>query len=119
MGPSSLLQYMALGVGSEQFHAGHGEIRTIFLPEGAHQQGEFHFKCLPHGPYPFPPARCLTHLLQCVGVGNKPVWLPHAVCHFLLSHKLSDVEDSWGGWPNILPSNLDTPSPCHEEALSQ
>ena len=119
MGPSSLLWYMAPGAGSQQFDAGHSEIRAGFLPEGLHQWGDFHFKCLPHGPYPFLPACCFAYLLQCTGVGHKPVWLPHTLCHFSLGHELSDVEDSWGGWANILPSNLDTPSPCHKEVLGQ
>ena len=102
-----------------QFDAGHGEIHTSFLPESVHQQGDFHFKCLPHRPYPILPTCCLAYLLQCAGVGHKPVWLPHTLCHFILGHELSHVEDSWGGWANVLPSNLDTPCPRHEEALGQ
>ena len=102
-----------------QFDAGHGEIHAGFLPEGMHQWGDFHFKCLPHGPYPFPPTCCLAYPLQCMGVGHKTVWLPHTLCHFFLGHELSNVEDSWGGWANVLPLNLDTPPPRHEEALGQ
>ena len=100
-GPSSLLQYMALGVGSQQFDAGHSEIYTGFLPEGVNQWGNFHFKCLPCWLFPFPSMCCLTNPLQCMGVGHKPVWLPHALCHFFLGHELADVEDSWGGWANV------------------
>ena len=82
-GPSSLLQNMALGVGSQQFDAGHSEICAGFLPEGTDQWGNFHFKCLPCWSFPFLPECCLTNLLQCLGVGHKPVWLPHTPPHGL------------------------------------
>ena len=91
---------------STQFDAGHGEIHAGFLPEGMHQRGDFHFKCLPHGPYPFPPACCFTYPLQHTGVGHKPLWLPHALCHFSLGHELSDVEDSWAGGKMSSPQTL-------------
>ena len=81
--------------------------------------GNFHFKSLLCWPFPFLPTCCLTHPLQSMGVGHEPVWLPHTLCHFFLGHELPNVEDSWGGWANILPSNLYTPSPCCEEALGQ
>ena len=118
MGPS-LVVFGPRGGLPTQFDTGHGEICTSFLPEGMYQQGDFHFKRLPCGPFPFPPTCCLTYPLQCAGVGHKPVWLPHTLCHFFLSHELSNVEDSWGRWANVLPSNLDTPPPHHEEALGQ
>ena len=102
-----------------QFKSGHSEIRACFLPESMDQWGNFHFKCLLCWPFPFPPACCLAHLLQCVGVGHKPVWLSHTLRHFVLGHELSDVGDSGGRQANILPSNLETPSPCREEALGQ
>ena len=100
-----------------QFDTGHGEICTSFLPEGMDQRGNFHFKCLPCWPFPFPPMCCLAHLLQCAGVGHKPVCLPYTPHHFILGHELSDVEGSGGRQANALPSNLETPSPCHEEML--
>ena len=111
---------MALGVGSQHsLMQANGEIYTGFLPEGADQWENFHFKCLPCWPFPFLPACCLTHLLQCAGVGHKPVWLPYTLRHFVHSHELSDVEGSWGGQTNALPSDLETPSPCHKEMLGQ
>ena len=119
VGPFSLLWYRALGVGPQQFDAGRCEIHASFLPKGEHQRGDFDFKCLPHGPFPFPPMCCLAHLLQCMGVGHEPVWLPHTLCYFFLGHELTDIEDGWGGWASILPANPDTPPPCCEEALGQ
>ena len=102
-----------------QFDAGHGEICTSFLPEGTHQWGNFHYKCLPCRPFPFPPTCCLAHPLQCTGVGHEPVWLPHALCHFFLGHELSDVEGSWGRRANVLSLNLDSPPPHCKEVLGQ
>ena len=29
----------------------------------------------------------------------------------------TDVKDSGGRWANVLPLNLEAPSPCHEETL--
>ena len=122
MGYSTLLplaKYGPRGGLPAQFDAGHSEICTGFLPEGADQWGNFHFKCLPCWPFPFLPVCCLTNLLQCTGVGHKPVWLPHTLCHFFLGHELYNVEGSWGGQANVFPSNLDTLSPCCEEVLGQ
>ena len=114
-----LLWYRALGAGSQQFDASHCEIRTGSLPGGMHQWGDFDFKCLPCGPFPFLPTCCLTHPLQCEGVGHEPVWLSHTLCHFFHSHELTDIEDGLGGWASVLPAHLDTPPPCREEVLDQ
>ena len=114
-----LAKYGLRGGLPAQFDRGHSEICASLLPEGADQWRNFHFKCLPCWAFPFPPVCCLTNLLQCAGIGHKPVWFPHTLRHFFLGHELSDVEGSWGGQANILSSNLNTPSPCHEEVLGQ
>ena len=115
----SLAKYGPRGGLPAQFDAGHGGICAGFLPEGMDQQGNFHFKCLPHWSFPFLPTCCLAHPLQCVGVGHKPVCLPYTLHHFICSHELSNIEGSGGGWTNTLPSNLETPSPCCKEMLGQ
>ena len=89
-----------------KFDAGHSEIHAGFLPEGTHQQGDFDLKCLPCRPFSFPPMCCLANLLQCMGIGHKPVWLSHTLRHFFLSHELSDVGGQLGGWQMSSPQTL-------------
>ena len=94
-----------------------GRFHTGFLPDCSYYGRNCNLSCFSLWPLPSPAAYGLPHSLQGAGVHLKPQRVVHITSHLILHHELSDVQNSWGRWANVLPLHPKTPPPNSEKAL--